>query len=298
MPDQQRMVSPPRVEQFTVRRGSLAFLAACTGPVAAEPVVLLHGFPGSAATWRDVAASLAADGVSTVALEQRGYGAGAGPAPVSAYRLTELAADVEALLDQLGAARCHLVGHDWGGMVAWYMAAMRPERCASLTVLSTPHPRAYAAAARRGGQALRSTYALAFQLPLLPEVVLTAGRGHVLRSSLVSSGLDPDTAARYAAHLSERGAMRAALHWYRASFRHPGDAGSVGRITVPTTYVWSTRDAALGRTAAEGTGAHVAGPYRFVVLEGVSHWIPEREPERAAAAIATAVGEASGRATA
>jgi pimeloyl-ACP methyl ester carboxylesterase len=204
--------------------------------------------------------------------------------------LPELAADVLALADALGADRCHLVGHDWGGIVGWYLAALHPERWASLTVLSTPHPRAYAAAMLRSAQGARSTYALAFQLPVLPETFLTAAGGRALRSSLERSGLDGPTAARYAADIGTPDAMRAALHWYRAAFRHPADARAVGAIQVPTTYVWSTRDVALGRTAAEMTARHVDADYQFVVLDGVSHWIPETRAARTAELITAAVG--------
>lgn len=278
-----------RSHQLSFERAGLTFQATVSGPSGGVPVVLLHGFPGSRLTWDRAVEALRGTGLRTVALEQRGYGAGARPSQVSAYRLPELAADVLALADDLGAERCHLVGHDWGGMVAWYLAATHPSRWATLTVLSTPHPRAYAAAMLRSAQSVRSIYALAFQLPVLPETFLTAGGGRPLRSSLERSGLDGPTAARYAADLAAPGAMRAALHWYRAAFRHASDVRVVGAIDVPTTYVWSTRDVALGRTAAELTADHVAAEYRFVVLDGVSHWIPETRPERTAELIAASV---------
>jgi pimeloyl-ACP methyl ester carboxylesterase len=204
-----------------------------------------------------------ASGWSTVALQQRGYDADARPQHVSAYRLPELAADVEALVDHLGATRCHLVGHDWGGIVAWYLAATRPQRCASLTVLSTPHPRAYAASMGCSAQALRSTYAVAFQLPLLPELALTAQRGALLRTSLIASGLDAATARRYAGGLADRRAMRAALHWYRAAFRHPGDARAVGRFTVPTSgppRPQPVADPSDGSPSQHGMTAHTCLP--------------------------------------
>jgi len=227
----------------------------------------------------------------TGALEQRGYGPTARPDGVAAYRLPELAADVVAFADHLGADRCHLVGHDWGGIVGWYLAATQPSRLASLTVLSTPHPRAFATALVRGDQAMRSTYVVAFQLPLLPEVLLTTAGGRLLQSSLRSAGLSGVTARHYAEHLAAPGAMRAALNWYRASFRHPSDLRQIGDVTVPTTYVWSTEDAALGRTAAELTGRYVRAEYRFVVLDGVSHGIPETRPARTAELITAAVSK-------
>ena len=276
-------------EELTFTRDGLTFRATLDGPADGTPVILLHGFPGSRQTWRGVVERLRPTGISTVALEQRGYGPSARPKAVAAYRLPELAADVVALADRLGVDRCHLVGHDWGGIVAWYLAATQPARWTSLTVLSTPHPQAFRTAALRSDQGLRSAYVLAFQLPLLPESVLTVAEGRVLQAALQSSGLNAGTARRYAEHLSTPGAMRAALNWYRASFRHPGDLRDVGEVTVPTTYVWSTEDVALGRAAAERTGTYVGADYRFVVLDGVAHWIPETRPARTADLILDAV---------
>jgi len=276
-------------DELVFERRGLTFRATVDGPASGPPVILLHGFPGTRETWEPVAGRLDAIGIRTVALEQRGYGPTARPGRVDDYRLPELAADVMALADELGADRCHLVGHDWGGIVAWYLAAVAPTRWASATILSTPHPRAFAAATWRSDQALRSTYVLAFQAPWVPEAALTMGGGRLLRASLQSSGLDAETARRYADHLGTQPAMRAALNWYRASFRHPTDLRRVRDITVPTTYVWSTEDTALGRAAAERTGSHVAADYRFVVLDGVSHWIPESQPERTAELIAATV---------
>jgi pimeloyl-ACP methyl ester carboxylesterase len=270
-------------------RDGLTFRATVGGPAGGVPVVLLHGFPGSRQTWPAVAEHLHRAGIHTAALEQRGYGPTARPEAVGDYRLPALADDVIALTEALGTDRCHLVGHDWGGIVAWFLAATQPSRWASLTVLSTPHPRAYAAATLRSDQGLRSAYAVAFQVPLLPEALLTAAGGRMLQASLRSSGLNGATARQYADHLGTPAAMRAALNWYRAAFRHPSDLRDVGDVTVPTTYVWSTGDSALGRVAAERTGMHVSAPYRFVVLNGVSHWIPETRPARTAEIITAAI---------
>jgi len=161
----------------------------------------------------------------------------------------------------------------------------------SLTVLSTPHPKAYATAALRSDQGLRSAYAVAFQVPILPEALLTTAGGRLLRVSLRTSGLNGATARLYADNLAAPAAMRAALNWYRAAFRHPTDFQDVHEIDVPTTYAWSTRDTALGRAAAEQTASHVRASYRFVVLDGVTHWIPETRPARTAELIAASVSK-------
>src|SRR5919109_4099069 len=143
------------------------------GPPAGELVVLLHGFPQTSACWTPLLESLAAAGYRAVAPDQRGYSPRARPATVAAYRLPELVADVLAMADRLGTERIHLVGHDWGGVVAWRLAGQHPERVATLTALSTPHPRAFARALV-GVQALRSAYLPVFRAPRLAELLLGA----------------------------------------------------------------------------------------------------------------------------
>jgi pimeloyl-ACP methyl ester carboxylesterase len=259
----------------TMRRGLLTFDVHDEGPLDGPPVVLLHGFPEDSSSWADVAPLLHAAGLRTVALDQRGYSPGARPGPRAAYRLDFLVADVLALLGATGPA--HVVGHDWGGNVAWALAAWAPERVRSLTVLSTPHPRALSRALVRSDQAARSLYVGLFQLPALPEALLLPA----LPGLLERSGLPASDAARYAARLREPGALRAALHWYRAL---PLARRPVGPVRVPTTYVWGARDGALGRHAAEGTDADVLATYRFVELDA-GHWLPETVPDLVADAV-------------
>ena len=224
---------------------------------------------------------------------------GAGPARlltagstlrVADYRIDDLVGDVVALADRAGLDRFHLVGHDWGGAVAWSLAALHPELIETLTVLSTPHPRAFAASMTRSLQAFRSWYAASWQIPVVPEWVMLAGDGRLLRTALVRSGLEPEIADTYVERMREPGALTAALNWYRATGRSLGRFSQVGDVQAPTLYVWSSDDAALGRTAAELTASHVTGPYRFEVLDGVSHWIPEMEPDATAKLVLSQIG--------
>ena len=268
---------PRWVDSF--RRGDLRFDVRDGGPPDGEPVVLLHGFPQDASAWSAVEPLLHAAGLRTLALDQRGYSPGARPAGRRAYRLTECAGDVLALLDAAGLESAHVVGHDWGGAVAWLLAGRHPERLRTMTAVSTPHPEAMSRALL-GSQALRSWYMAAFQLPYLPEWRLR-DRGFAVRS-LTGSGMPREHAERYAERLADPGAATAMLNWYRAI---PWSALSpAGPAKVPTTYVWSTHDVALGRRAAEGTARFVAAPYRFVELEA-SHWLPETEPEAGAKSV-------------
>jgi pimeloyl-ACP methyl ester carboxylesterase len=241
-------------------------------------VVLLHGFPGGASTWDAVVPRFHALAMRTLAPDQRGYSPGARPLRVGEYVVPKLVDDVSALLDSAGVRSAHLVGHDWGGIVAWAFAAKHPGRVTTLNVVSMPHPQAFVRSLAMSDQSLRSSYAAAWQLPLVPELVMLAGHGAPLRAALRCSGLPARYRERYVRAMREPGRPTAALNWYRAVPRAARVGRVLGHVDVPTMYVWSTSDAALGRCAAELTGRHVDGPYRFEVLDGVSHWIPEAAP--------------------
>jgi pimeloyl-ACP methyl ester carboxylesterase len=248
-----------------------------------EVVVLLHGWPQDRHAWSGVTPLLTAAGLRVVAFDQRGYSPRARPRGRAAYRMPELVADVGALLDALGTTRVHLVGHDWGGSVAWALAERHPERLLSLTVLSTPHHRAIAWAMRHGDQARRSWYMAAFQLPVLPELVLRRR----LPSALRRSGLPEPDVQRYAARFRQPGAASGGLAWYRALPLRRNDSDEIRathRISTPTSYVWGRHDPALGRAAAERTRDHVAADYTFTELDA-GHWLPETHPREVAEAV-------------
>jgi pimeloyl-ACP methyl ester carboxylesterase len=256
-----------------------------SGPADGPTAVLLHGFPENATMWAAVAARLHAAGVRTVAPNQRGYSPGARPSTVDAYGVGELTADVLSIMDGLGVPAAHVVGHDWGAVVAWGLAFAHPERVLTLTAVSVPHPAAMAAALRADDdQRGRSSYIALFREPGKAEEVLLADGAARLRAMVAESG----AADRYADPMRAPGALTAALNWYRANDLTHG--GRIGAITVPTTFVWSDGDTAIGRTAAEGCADHVSGDYRFVALPEVSHWIPDRAPDALADAILARIG--------
>lgn len=263
----------------TYEHDGLRFDVHDTGPEDGRVVVALHGFPQTSSSWGAVTPHLTEAGCRVLAPDQRGYSPAARPQAVSAYALPRLVGDVLALADAAEVDRFDLVGHDWGGVVAWALAGWRPDRVRTLTVASTPHPRAMVAALPHG-QALRSTYMGAFGVPGLPERLL--GQPRFARPLLDRMRTPhPEQVQDF---LSDRSAARGALAWYRAIFRSfvRRDPATVGAVRVPTTYVWSDEDPALGRWAAEHTGEWVDADYRFVVLEGVSHWIPDERPEELA----------------
>ena len=272
----------PPMESTTIEVGDLTFSALAAGPVDARPVLLLHGFPQSAWSWRNQLGALGAAGYRAVAIDQRGYSAGARPEPAEQYRTPNLVADVLGVADALGWDRFDLVGHDWGAAVAWQVAGRHREKIRTLTILSVPHPFAFTKALGGDDQKGRSSYIEMFRQVGVAEDLFLAdtgdgnGPGAGLRALFKQTGLTASESERYVHTLTQPGAMTAALNWYRAS--DGADLLGLGPITMPTMYIWSTNDPALGREAAEATADHVEGPYRFEVLEGVSHWIAEEAP--------------------
>ena len=262
-----------RISSFT--RDGLVFDVRDAGPVDGTPVVLLHGFPQDSRSWDALSPLLHARGYRTLAPDQRGYSPGARPGTRHAYRVSELTEDIVALIEIAGLGPVHLVGHDWGAAVAWELAAQRPDLLRSLAALSVPHPAAFVRALFSSSQALRSWYMLFFQLPWLPERQISSGKSW--ERALRSTGMSSAAAARDADLMRDRDAARSALNWYRAiMFSRP--AVLPGKITIPTLYVWSDGDTAIGPKGAELTSRFVAAPYTYEVLEGVSHWIPEEAP--------------------
>jgi pimeloyl-ACP methyl ester carboxylesterase len=282
------------VPETRIAVGDLTFDARIDGPEGGTGVLLLHGFPQTSLAWSAALPALAGAGYRACAFDQRGYSPDARPAEVEAYRIPDLVGDVLGVADALGFDRFHLVGHDWGGAVAWQVAGRHADRVLTLTVVSTPHPAAFGAALAGelgGDQQQRSGYIEMFRAPDSQDQFL-ANDAQGLRMLFAVSGMPEGGGDRYVEALGTPEALRAALNWYRAADLTLVEG--VGPITMPTMYVWSTEDPALGREPAEATGAHVAGPYRFEVLEGVGHWVPEAAPDRMNALLIDHLTAASG----
>jgi len=266
------------------RHDGLTFDVLDEGPVDGDPVVLLHGFPERATCWRLVAPLLHAAGLRTIAPDQRGYSRGARPRGRRSYATGRMVGDAIALIERIGQP-VHLVGHDWGAAVGWAVAAFRPDVVRSWTAFSVPHTAAYAKALR-GPQLRRSWYMAAFMVPSLPE--LSARPGGPMERMLGRSGMTADDLARFQREVVADGALPGALGWYRGL---PFSMSSrVGAVTVPTTMVWSTRDGAIDRQGVVDTEQFCSGPYEYVELSGVTHWIPTQAPDAAAKAILDRIG--------
>ncbi|GAA1955969.1 alpha/beta hydrolase [Amycolatopsis minnesotensis] len=262
-------------EHLSIPTAAGSFDAIAAGPEDGSPVLLLHGFPEAAISWEHQVGSLGAQGFRAVAPDQRGYSPGVRPENPAEYGIGELVGDVVAIADELGWHRFHLVGHDWGGAVAWWTADEHPDRLRTLTAVSTPHPGAFAEALREDeDQQLRSGYLTEWRQTRVTEQRMLAEGGEAIRR-MFEWKVSPSKIDEYLRRLSEPGALTAALNWYRAG----RPSGKIGKTTVPTLYVWSTEDVAFGSTAALNTGKWVDAAYRFEMFEDVSHWVPEEASE-------------------
>ncbi|MET0400436.1 MAG: alpha/beta hydrolase [Longimicrobiaceae bacterium] len=282
-------MSDPSVEPWThhdadVGGVRLHYVEAGEGPL----VVLLHGFPEFWYGWRRQIPALAAAGFRVVAADMRGYNLSDKPRGVDRYRVELLVEDVAGLVRHLGAERAHVVGHDWGGVVAWYFAMLRPERLDRLVVLNAPHPAAFAREIRKPDQMLRSAYAGFFQLPAIPEAVLRAGNFALLERVFRTEPARPgaftgEDVERYKEALARPGALTSALDYYRAFARREKPA--VRPIAAPTLLVWGEKDPHLVVRLTEGLEAWIPR-VRVERIPEASHWVAADAPERVSGLVA------------
>jgi pimeloyl-ACP methyl ester carboxylesterase len=258
------------------------FDALVDGVEDAPLVLLLHGASESFHMWRAQLPALARAGYHAVAPSQRGYSPDARPPTDNHanYRFELLMADALDVVSACGYGdrRFHLVGHDWGGSIAWGIADAHPERLASLTILSRPHPTAFnrALALPDGEQARRSRHHAWFLAPDAGPLLLADG-GRLLRDRLAGSGVPPAAIEEHLSVIGNPSAIEGMLAWYRArgAIRAP-----LGSIRVPTLYIWGDADDTVGRPAAEGTRDFIAAPYSFEALPGVGHFAAEQAANR------------------
>jgi pimeloyl-ACP methyl ester carboxylesterase len=252
------------------------------GPDHGPLVVLLHGFPELWYGWRRQIPALAAAGFRVLVPDQRGYNTSDKPAGIASFRLEALAADVVGLMAEAGRERALVVGHDWGAIVAWWLALARPERVERLAVLNAPHPavmRRHLLSSLR--QLRRSWYMLFFQLPLLPELWLSradhAQLARAVRGGRRGTCTQADLAV-YRRAWSEPGALTAMVNWYRAGLRDAMRRLPGSRVGVPTLVLWGARDRFLGREMAVPS-AELCADGRLVLLEGATHWVQHDQAE-------------------
>ncbi|MBA3469070.1 MAG: alpha/beta hydrolase [Herpetosiphonaceae bacterium] len=259
---------------------NLHYVIAGSGPL----VVLLHGFPEFWYSWRHQIEPLA-QRHTVVALDQRGYNHSSKPAAVADYALEQLVEDVRALIRHLGHTHAVIVGHDWGGVVAWAFAMRYPLVTLRLAVLNLPHPRLMRKALLSNPrQMLRSWYAAAFQIPKLPEWLMERGRYGLLTRSFTSwvsrsNVFTPADLELYRQAWSQPGALTAMVNWYRAFRFSKNFYATVPEIiSVPTLLIWGTADKALGQELTYGTERYVSD-LRVRYLNGISHWVQQEAPD-------------------
>ncbi|MFZ2241842.1 MAG: alpha/beta hydrolase [Gordonia amarae] len=267
-----------KTEHRAVTVGDYTFDVEVGGPERGNWVLLLHGFPVGGSCYRDVVPRLHESGLRTIVFEQRGYSVGARPTAVEDYSIDNLVADAIGILDAFDVPYALLVGHDWGGLVAWHLAARYPDRFTGLVAVSTGHPSAGRDALASGDQRQRSSYIKTFVQPGAEDNIVADNFAALRRFGVTAEELEP---------LKAPGALTAALNWYRANFT--GDVKtkmSCRPVEIPTTLVWSDNDPALGREQALATSRYVYGEYRFCELPGVDHWIPQHAAPALASEIA------------
>jgi len=271
----------------------------------ADPlVVLLHGFPEFWYSWRRQIPALADAGFRVVAPDMRGYNRSEKPHGVGSYAVERLVGDVAGLIDHADRERAHVVGHDWGGVVAWETAIRRPEVVDRLAVLNAPHPGRYRELLRANPeQRRRSLYALYFQLPWLPEATLGAlgGRGitAMLRATSNPETFDATDRRRFRRAASRPGALTAMLNYYRALFREGvreevralvGGSRPDREVRAPTLLLWGEDDAALDVSLTEGLGEWVPD-LRVQRLPDATHWVQNDAPGRVNESLVAFLGE-------
>jgi pimeloyl-ACP methyl ester carboxylesterase len=269
--------SGPWTHGYKIANGMKLHYAEMGNP-GAPLVVLLHGFPECWYEWRKVMPGLA-ERFHVVALDMRGYNWSERPRGVSSYSLDKLAADIAALVPALGHQKAHVVGHDWGGAVAWRLGAAHEDRLDRLVVLNAPHPAALRREMRRGKQLFRSYYVLLFQLPVLAEAASRLLLRSILPATAHMPGAFSDQALDVYRHaISQPGAATAMLNYYRAAVRDSFRSGRADHtVRRPTLVIWGMRDFALVPALLDGLEEWVPDLH-VERVEDSGHWVPEERP--------------------
>ena len=252
------------------------------GEDGAPLLILLHGFPEFWWAWRNQIQPLAQAGYHVIVPDMRGYNKSDASPQVHAYRLDTLAADVVALADAYGASRFHLVGHDWGAVIGWWVAARHADRLNRVVLMNGPHPDVWAKQAlKHPTQALRSTYVAFFQLPWVPEATLGgfgfAGLRAMMQGSAKAGTFEPGALDCYAQAWAHPGSLTAMLNYYRA-LRERSYAGDPARLSPPTLILWAEDDRFLERHVAEA-GLALCDDGRLEMVDGASHWLHIERPK-------------------
>ncbi len=247
----------------------------------------LHGFPESAVSWRHQLAPLVQAGYRVWAPDLRGYGGTARPVGINAYSLESLMDDVNGLLDAAKVQRAIFVGHDWGGIIAWYYAMRYPSRVEALVIMNAPHPACFEREVQCWRQLHRSWYMGFFQIPWLPEAALSVGHGAIIgkifeHMAIHREHMPHDLVQVYRQQACVPGALTAMVNYYRAALRGGGGMRQrklgYPKITIPTLVIWGLQDQALVAQNLDGLSAHVNN-VTIVTIADAGHFVHEDQPE-------------------
>jgi len=274
------------VKQFnqqTILLNGLNFNIVCEGAKDAPLIILLHGFPECWLTWEAQIQPLVDAGYQVMAPDQRGYNLSDKPKSIDDYRIDILASDVEAMRIYAGVEQFHLVGHDWGAAVAWWYAMHYGDKLLTLTVLNVPHPIAFAKTLKQNKkQLLKSWYMFFFQIPKLPEFLLSLANFSLGKRSLVKSSnegsFSPQILAGLVAAWGQKGALTGMLNWYRTAFRHPVRATNI-QVSCPTRILWGENDIALTKEMAQ-LSTNYCDSVKLTYYPDASHWLSHDKPEQ------------------
>ncbi|HSG42805.1 MAG TPA: alpha/beta hydrolase [Anaerolineales bacterium] len=265
------------LEHSTIETNGINLHIVQAGPQSGVPVMLLHGFPEFWYGWRKQIPALVEAGCRVIVPDQRGYNLSDKPKGVKNYSVNILVEDIVGVIDALGYEKVNLVGHDWGGIVAWALATRNPERLHKLTVMNAPHPAVMRKTLSRDlDQFRRSWYAIAFQLPWLPEFILSINHwqrfARSLQSTSKADSFTDEDIAKYKEAWSQPDAMTSMLNWYRASVRNPSWASRDMHIKVPTLMMWGMKDFALTHRMARPSMDYV-DEGNLILFPEATHWV-------------------------
>lgn len=255
-----------------------------TGPEDGELVVLLHGFPEFWYGWRHQIDALAEAGYRVLIPDQRGYNQSEKPKSLDDYHIEKLVGDINALIRWAGRDQAYVIGHDWGAMVAWWLALIYSRRVKKLAILNVPHPKIFEKTIRSNPrQMLRSTYAMFFQIPWLPETLASLNDYRFFAQAIERSGqprtFSDSEMAAYRAAWAKPGAMRAMLNWYRAYAQRPAPTPDTYRVRVPTLILWGMKDTALDSSMVQPS-LEMCDNGQLIEFANATHWVQHDEPEK------------------
>lgn len=245
-------------------------------------MLMLHGFPEFWYSWRYQIPEFAKD-FKVVALDLRGYNDSDKPQDQSAYIMAEFVKDIEGVIKGLGYDKCVLVGHDWGGAIAWNFAYAHPEMLERLIILNLPHPAKFAQGLRTPQQLLRSTYIFLFQLPWLPETLLQSADYQLIENTLKGMAVEKSTfmpadIEAYKNAIAKRGALTAMLNYYRNIFQQKMFKEDWSVLELSTLMIWGENDTALGKELSYGTEVFVKD-FQIKYIPNCSHWVQQERPQ-------------------